>query len=85
MTNSRRLYDACFHAAVAASQAFIAVVAGGCRGFRALVVTGSGMPVERLGDYRTQLCFIRLLHLRSSLVVWALRFGTVLPLSRSGI
>jgi hypothetical protein len=27
MTNSRRLYDACFHAAVAASQAFIAVVA----------------------------------------------------------
>ena len=29
MTNSgRRLYDACFHAAVAASQAFIAVVAG---------------------------------------------------------
>ena len=28
MINSRRLYDACFHAAVAASQAFIAVVAG---------------------------------------------------------
>jgi len=28
MTNSRRLYDACFHAAVVASQAFIAVVAG---------------------------------------------------------
>ena len=28
MTNSRRIYDACFHAAVAASQAFIAVVAG---------------------------------------------------------
>jgi hypothetical protein len=28
MANSRRIYDACFHAAVAASQAFIAVVAG---------------------------------------------------------
>ena len=28
MTNFRRLYDACFQAAVAASQAFIAVVAG---------------------------------------------------------
>ena len=39
MTNSRRLYDAYFQAAVAASQAFIAVVAGGCRGFRTLVVT----------------------------------------------
>jgi hypothetical protein len=29
MINSRRLYETCFHAAVAASQAFIAVVAGG--------------------------------------------------------
>ena len=28
MTNSRSPYDACFRAAVAASQAFIAVVAG---------------------------------------------------------
>jgi hypothetical protein len=28
MINSRRLMDACFHAAVATSQAFIAVVAG---------------------------------------------------------
>ena len=28
MINSRRLYETCFHAAVAASQAFIAVVAG---------------------------------------------------------
>ena len=29
MINARRLYDTCFHAAVAVSQAFIAVVAGG--------------------------------------------------------
>jgi hypothetical protein len=28
MIDSRRLYDACFNAAVAVSQAFIAVVAG---------------------------------------------------------
>ena len=28
MIDARRLYDACFHAAVAVSQAFIAVVAG---------------------------------------------------------
>ena len=28
MITPRRLYDACFHAAVAVSQAFIAVVAG---------------------------------------------------------
>ena len=39
MANSRRIYDACFHAAVAASQAFIACCRGGCCGYRALVVT----------------------------------------------
>ena len=29
MINARRLYDTCFHAAVAVSKALIAVVAGG--------------------------------------------------------
>ena len=46
---SQRLYDACFHAA-GRSHRSIAVVAGVAGGFRALVMTGSGMPVERLGD-----------------------------------
>ena len=50
MIAARRFYDACFHAAVAVSQAFIAVVARVAVACRALVVTGSGMPVERLGD-----------------------------------
>ena len=44
MINARRLYDTCLHAAVAVSQAFIAVVAGGCRGFRALVLSAAGKP-----------------------------------------
>ena len=45
MINARRLYDTCFHAAVAVSQAFIAVVdCRGRRGFRALVLSAAGKP-----------------------------------------
>jgi hypothetical protein len=45
MTNSRRLYEACFHAAVAASHAFIAVFAGrGSGRFRVVVVTRHATP-----------------------------------------
>ena len=43
MINARRLYDTCFHAAVAVSQ-LLSPWLPGCRGFRALVLSAAGKP-----------------------------------------
>ena len=46
MIDARVLYDACFHAAVAVSQTFIAVVAG--LGFRAVVLSEAAPGAKSL-------------------------------------
>ena len=54
MTNTQRIGAACFYAAAAVSQSFIAVVAGSGPGFRSLVLSAAGKSVQAVRSYNPE-------------------------------